>query len=371
MQGTMKAGRLHQLGEPVHVEEVPIPEIGPGEVLVRILRAGLNRGDLHMRNRQIRVHPGEETQHLPVLPITIGHDGMGEVVEVSSDVRNYKAGDRVIIKCTLTCGYCKYCRSEREHLCINHRIMGFVTLAAHDIFMRYKDGLWAEYCRVPVSNLEKLEPGDDIDKFSLLSQMAVGFRALKRARVETGETIIVNAATGITGLGVVISAMAMGAAHIIAIARDETRLASLKKFDPKRISTISAKTESIRQRVMELTGGNGASVLVDVTPGGIETTIDCLYSLERGGRVSFIGNNPQDLQIPYLFLMLRSIEFTSCHGRNYRDVHYLVELARHGILDLSPIRPKFFKVEQVNEALDWIEKRKSGDLPVWPMMRAD
>jgi len=77
------------------------------------------------------------------------------------------------------------------------------------------------------------------------------------------------------------------------------------------------------------------------------------------------------LEIPYLYLMLRSIEFTSCHGRNYRDVHHLVELCRHGILDVSPIRPKFFGLEQVNEALDWIEKREGGDLPVWPMMRAD
>ena len=182
---------------------------------------------------------------------------------------------------------------------------------------------------------------------------------------------IVNAATGITGLGVVLSAMAMGAAHIIAVARDTTRLESLRKIAPQRISTISAKTESIKERVAELTEGNGASVLVDVTPGGIQTTVDCLYSLERGGRVAFVGNNPEMLEIPYLYLMLRSIEFTSCHGRNYRDVHYLAELCRHGILDVSPIRTKFFKLEQVNEALDWIEKRESGDLPVWPMMRAD
>ena len=172
-------------------------------------------------------------------------------------------------------------------------------------------------------------------------------------------------------LGVVLSAMAMGAAHIIAIARDASRLASLQKIDPQRISTISTKTDSIRERIAELTDGNGASVLVDVTPGGIETTVDCLYSLERGGRVAFVGNNPEMLQIPYLYLMLRSIEFTSCHGRNYKDVHHLIELARRRIIDTSHIRPKFFKLEQVNEALDWIEKRGSGDLPVWPMMRAD
>jgi alcohol dehydrogenase len=250
--------------------------------------------------------------------------------------------------------------------------MGFVTQHTKaDRLTRYKDGLWAEYCRVPATNTEKLNPDDDIDTFCRVSQMAVGYTALKRARLKAGETVIVNGATGITGIGVVLSALAMGAAHVIAIARDPGRLERFRNINPRRISTISIQTDSIRKRVPELTGGNGASVLVDVTPFGVETTIDCIHSLEPGGRAALIGNNTEMVQLPYIFLMIRSIEFTSCHGRNYDDVHELVELARHGVIDVSHVRPRFFNLEEVEGALEWIDKRDAGDVPVWPMMRRD
>jgi len=104
--------------------------------------------------------------------------------------------------------------------------MGFFTLATEwgseeeDIFRRYKDGMWAEYCRLPATNVERLEPTDDVDKFSLVSQIAVGYRALKRARFGAGETVIVNGASGITGTGAVLAALAMGAGQVIAIAHE-------------------------------------------------------------------------------------------------------------------------------------------------------
>lgn len=372
MQGKMRAARLYQVGEPIRVEEVPIPDVGRGEVLIRVLRAGLNRGDLHMRKATIRITAPERGEIFPLLPMTIGHDGMGEVVEVGPEVDEIKVGDRAIAKCTLTCGFCKYCRTDREHLCIHHRVMGFVTQHTKaDRLTRYKDGLWAEYCRVPATNLEKLNPGDDIDKLCRVSQMAVGFTALKRTRLLAGETVIVNGATGITGIGVVLSALAMGAAHVIAIARDPGRLERFKKINPERISTISIKTDSVPKRVAELTNGNGASVLVDVTPFGVESTIDCIHSLEPGGRVALIGNNTENIALPYVFLMIRSIEFTSCHGRNYKDIHELIQLTRHGVIDVSHVRPRFFKLEEVEQALEWIDKRDPGDVPVWPMMRVD
>jgi alcohol dehydrogenase len=158
---------------------------------------------------------------------------------------------------------------------------------------------------------------------------------------------------------------------VIAIARDPGRLERFKKINPERISTISIKTDSIRKRVPELTNGNGASVLVDVTPFGVESTIDCIHSLEPGGRVALIGNNTETVGLPYVFLMIRSIEFTSCHGRNYKDIHELIQLTRHGVIDVSHVHPRFFKLEEVEQALEWIDKRDPGDVPVWPMMRAD
>ena len=159
MHGTMKAARLHGFerthgsSEIVRVDDVPIPDLATGEVLIRVLRAGLNHGDLHMREDAVQYSP--EVKTVPDLPMTIGHDGLGEVVEVGPDVESVRVGDRVVVICSITCGSCKYCRTERQHLCQTKKTMGFLTKFGEGpaYLRRYKDGLWAEYCRVPAGNL--------------------------------------------------------------------------------------------------------------------------------------------------------------------------------------------------------------------------
>ncbi len=372
MQGSMKAARLygfektHGSKDLVRVDEVPIPDIGPGEVLVRVLRAGLNHGDLHIREDALQYTP--ESTTVPVLPMIVGHDGLGEVVEVGPNVIDVKPGDRAVVMCSITCGFCKFCRSDRQHLCVMHRVMGFVARwreGGLDQLLRYKDGLWAEYCRVPATNLIKIRPDDDIDQICKVSQMTVGYRALKRARLHSGETVIVNGATGITGIGTVMSALAMGAAHVIAVARNPVRLEQIRAINPQRISTIG-RGESITQKIQELTRGQGGSVLADLTPGGVETTVECIKSLEPGGRVTLIGANPEPLSLPLRYLMIRSIEFTSVTGRHYTDFPEVIELARRGLIDTKHVTTRFFPIEAINEALDHIEKRGDND-PLWPM----
>jgi D-arabinose 1-dehydrogenase-like Zn-dependent alcohol dehydrogenase len=157
MHGTMKAARLHGFerthgsSEVVHVDDVPIPDIESGEVLIRVLRAGLNHGDLHMREDAVQYSP--EVKTVPDLPMTIGHDGLGQIVEVGRDVENLRVGDRVVVICSITCGFCKFCRTERQHLCQTKKTMGFLTKWGEGpaYLRRYKDGLWAEYCRVPAA----------------------------------------------------------------------------------------------------------------------------------------------------------------------------------------------------------------------------
>ena len=173
MSGKMRAARLYQLGEPMRIEEIPDSRRRSRRSFDSSF-APFNRGDLHMRKATIRQTASERSVIFPLLPITIGHDGLGEVVEVGPGVGDIKIGDRAIAKCTLTCGFCKYCRTDREHLCVQHRVMGFVTEHTKaDRLTRYKDGLWADYCRIPATNVERLMPDDDIDKLCRVSQMAV------------------------------------------------------------------------------------------------------------------------------------------------------------------------------------------------------
>jgi threonine dehydrogenase-like Zn-dependent dehydrogenase len=377
MQGTMKAARLHGFErthgsrEVVRVDEVPIPDLATGEVLIRVLRAGLNHGDLHMREDAVQYSP--EVKTVPDLPMTIGHDGLGEIVEVGPDVENVRVGDRVVVICSITCGFCKFCRTERQHLCQTKKTMGFLTKWGEGpaYLRRYKDGLWAEYCRVPAGNLVPLPRDADINEMCKVSQINVGYRALKRARLHCGETVLVNGASGITGIGTVLSALAMGAPQVIAVARNAVRLGRIRAIDPKRITTVAlGRNESITKTVKELTNGQGASVLVELAPGGIETTIECIKNLEPGGRVALVAPNPEPLNLPLRYLMIRSIEFTSVTGRFAMDVAELLQLVQRGVIDTRHITTRYFPLTAVNEALDYIEKRGDND-PLWPMYALD
>jgi threonine dehydrogenase-like Zn-dependent dehydrogenase len=377
MHGMMKAARLHGFErthgsrEVVRVDDVPVPDVGAGEVLIRVLRAGLNHGDLHMREDAVQYSPDVKT--IPDLPMTIGHDGLGEIVEVGPDVENLRVGDRVVVICSITCGFCKFCRTERQHLCQTKKTMGFLTKWGEGpaYLRRYKDGLWAEYCRVPAGNLVRLPRDTDINEMCKVSQINVGYRALKRARLHSGEIVLVNGASGITGIGTVLSALAMGAPLVIAVARNPARLERVRAIDPRRIATIAlGRGESITNKVKELTSGQGASVLAELAPGGIETTIECIKNLEPGGRVALIAPNPEPLNLPLRYLMIRSIEFTSVTGRFAMDVAELLQLVQRGVIDTRHITTRYFPLSGVNEALDYIEKR-GDDEPLWPMYAAD
>lgn len=369
MSRTMKALRMHRFREPFQLDEVPIPEVGRGEVLIRVLRAGLNYGDLHMRDN-VQRHAPEQVN--PLLPLIIGHDGLGEVVQVGRDVDSVQAGDRAVVMCSLTCGFCRYCRTEREHLCRSYMLMGFLTRpqglqSGESPFLRYKDGLLAQYCRVPARNLVPLRPEDDVEQMARVSQIGVGYRALKRVRFGSGETLLVNGASGITGIGVVLSGLAMGAARIIAVARNAARLERLRTIDPERIAIVAlGNGETIAEKVRHLTGGDGCAVLVDLVPSGTETTMECVKTLEPGGRVALLGGNTETLSINYNFLMTRSVEFTSFRGRMYADFPELFDLARRGVIDTRHITTRCFPLERINEAYEFT-KLRGDEGPIWSM----
>ena len=379
MQGTMQAARLHAeeyprgSGRVYRVDELPIPDVTTGEVLVRVLRAGLNRGDVDLRDEVIRrIRAG---QKIPVLPITIGHDGMGKVAEVGPDIDDIHVGDQVAVICPISCGFCKYCRSERDNICSSRRTMGFPT-GLRDWptrLRRYKDGLWAEYCRVPATNVVRLPDDVESDESCKVSQIAVAHRALKRARFHPGEIVLVNGATGIAGMGAVLSALAMGAAHIIAVARNPVRLERVRAINPGRISTVAiSRNESISDRIKEVSAGQGASVLADLAPlGSTESTVQCIRNLERGGRAVLAGSYSREpLEISLDYIQTRRLELTGVSGRSPMDVLEVLELVRCGLIDTRHVTTRYFPLEEINEALDYIEKRGEND-PIWPMYAAN
>jgi threonine dehydrogenase-like Zn-dependent dehydrogenase len=121
--------------------------------------------------------------------------------------------------------------------------------------------------------------------------------------------------------------------------------------------------------VRDVTRGQGASVVADLAPSGVQSLIECIGALEGGGRVTLISGNPEPLNLSLRYLMIRSIEFTSVTGRYYTDVPELLDLVRTGVIDTRPITTRYFPIERLNDALDHIQTRKPTD-PAWPMYAA-
>src|SRR3990170_3697962 len=193
----MKAIRLVQTGKPLVEFELPIPQIGEGDVLVRVSAAGICHSDAHYRAGRSPVEP---------LPLTLGHEVAGVVESVGSKVLQRSPGDRVALHYLVTCGECAYCRSGAEQYCLTGKMLG-----------HYTDGGYAEFVAVPGRNAVLLP--DEISfgqGATLMCASATAFHALRKSRLKGGERVAVFGAGGL-GISAIQLARAFGALEVIAV----------------------------------------------------------------------------------------------------------------------------------------------------------
>lgn len=366
MEKRMKAARLHEMYKPLQIDEVPVPEIEDEDVLINVKACGLNGGDPHLVTGDIRLRPEDEIP-IPRLPITIGHEAAGFVAEVGRKVRAFKEGDRAFINPSLCCSRCYYCQTDQEQLCESFGVLGFTSFAlteeGRELFEKYREGAAAEYVKVPARNVLKVPDQIPFDQAGKISTLAVGYRAAKVARVRPGETVVVIGATGGSGITAVMCARLFGATRIIAVAKDEGRLKKLQDMiGPGIVETVSVR-ENISQKILELTNGNGADVLIDYLPRGVEVTEQAIFSMRNGGRVVLVGGCTEILKLPYRYLMIKSLEIRSSKGFASYEIPELFNLVTSGSLDLSGLVTHRFPLEEINQALHVVDKR-IGD-PLW------
>jgi len=182
MPDKMKAARFYKVGEPLKIEMVPIPEIGPEEVLVDVKACGICGSDIHI------VYEG--VTPTPYTPITLGHEPSGVIEKVGSEVTDWKTGDRVTINPFLTCGKCINCLSGNSQICLSRRVIGI-----------HAEGGLAEFLRVPAKNLVRLPQPIPFDQGAIIADaVATPFHAItKRGNIRAGEKMAVF---GCGGLGI-------------------------------------------------------------------------------------------------------------------------------------------------------------------------
>ena len=270
----MLAARIHGHGgnEVLKLDELPIPERKPGEVLIRMAAGGLNRVDLYMRNS------GAGITHR--LPITLGLDGAGVVVEADKGSA-FRADDSVVIYPGQPCETCEFCRRGEEVLCTRGRLFG-----------EQVDGTFAEYVAAPQGSVvRKPEALDFVQAASLGVAWLTAWRmVVTKARLQAGETALIFGIGGSVSLAATQIAGGLGARALVT-SRDSAKLARMTAFGAAE-TILDEGGASILDRVMQLTGKRGVDVVIENV--GKDVWPTAMKALVRGGRLVTCGATTGD-----------------------------------------------------------------------------
>jgi len=336
----MKAVRLIKVGQPLEMQEVPIPQVGPRDVLVRVKAAGICHSDVHYRAGVSPVYP---------LPLTLGHEVAGVVKQVGLEVTNISVGDRVCLHYMVTCGDCIYCSQGSEQFCTSGQMLG-----------KNRDGGYAEYISIPARNAFPLPDEIPFEHGAIMMcSSATSLHALRKGRLRAGETVAVFGVGGL-GMSAVQLARTFGALDVYAVDINADRLKRAEKFGA--IPINAAETDPVA-RIKRLTGGRGVDVALELT--GLPLTVrQCIESLAVFGRVVVVGLSDKTVEIaPYRELICREAELIGSADHLAHELPILIELVRRGTLDLSDVVTDTVPLDAdaINEVMDRLE-RFGGDV---------
>jgi D-arabinose 1-dehydrogenase-like Zn-dependent alcohol dehydrogenase len=343
--GTIRAARLHRprsgtSPEIVSVDEVPIPEPGPGEVLVEVRACGICASDLHVVQGV--------TPHGPRLPQVLGHEPAGVVAAAGEQVRGWYPGDRVAFQAVRPCGECAYCRSGREAICPDVRIPGV------DV-----DGTQAEYAVADPRFLVPVPGSVPFEQAAVLTDaVATPYHALKRGGVGEGVSVAIFGLGGLGAHAVQLCRLA-GADHVIGVDIDPVNLE--RALDWGADEVVDATDGRPHRRIRERTGGGVDRSLEFV--GDARTVSQAVKCLRPGGRATIVGLTPAQMELlPTALFVSRELEVVGSFGSTGQDLNELMDLLEAGRLDLSRSVSHRYAIEEFPAALRQLETRE--DHPV-------
>jgi len=337
MQAAVFEGR-----ERIAIEERPRPRCGPNDAIVKVTLTTICGTDVHIWREEYPVEQGR----------IVGHEPVGVIVELGEAVSGYAVGERVLVGAITPCGTCFYCQNHVEAQCSGHeddwRMIGAWRLG------NAIDGVQAEYFRVPYAQANLAKIPDDLtdEQCVLLADIAsTGISAAESGEVGIGQTVAVFA-QGPIGLCATAGARLKGAALVIGIDAIEKRLHLSRAMGAD--EAIDFTQEDPVAAIKRLTGGRGVDVAIEAL-GKQQTFQWCLEATRPGGIVSSLGVYGGKLEVPLEPFVYgigdKRIVTTLCPGGKER-MRKLMELVRHGRLDLSPLLTHSFRLDQIEEAYE-------------------
>lgn len=357
---TMRAARLHRVGGPMVVEDVPVPVPGPGDVLVRVKACNIVPNLANILANWTTWFPQNP---LPALPAIFGLDPAGVVEQVGADVYGFQVGDRVYVNPGRYCGGCTACRRGGHVDCESYAFAGYFgfTASASRLLDRYPYGGLAEFTVAPQYSLVKLSDAISFEHGARFGYLGTAYSALRKVGVGPGQTVLVNGASGTLGLGAVLFALALGATRVLGTGRTRGLLERVKAIAPERIETFSMLDGPVDRWVKEVTGV-GADAYVDALGPGAphEALQQGMKSLRRGGRAVNIGAMAGMVGFDVHHMMDQQLQFQGSAWFTAGEGQEMVELVRGGVVDLSVFENVVSPLEKVNEAISGVANRNGG-----------
>lgn len=343
---TMKAIVKTTAGPGAEVRDVPVPTPGMGEVLLKVKRAGVCGTDLHIW----KWDPWASGRMKP--PVTIGHEFVGEVVEIGPGVSNLVLGDLVSCESHVVCQTCLPCRTGNGHVCEKTKILGV------DI-----NGGFAEFVAVPAVNAWHVPKNIPIEVAAIMEPCGNAVHTAYAGAL-SGCNIGVTGC-GPIGLFAIGVARAAGAAHVFASDVSPYRLELARKM--KADAVIDVSKESFVDRIRELTDGRGLDGVLEMS-GKPAAMRDGLAALRMGGRMSLLGLPSEPFELDWnKLLIFKGITLNGIIGRRMYDTWYqLDQMLRSGNLDLRPAITHVMPMEDAGKAVGLLEEGKAGKIVLVP-----
>jgi threonine dehydrogenase-like Zn-dependent dehydrogenase len=349
----MRAAVFHGR-EKITLDERPFPECGPNDAIVKVTLTTICGTDVHIWREEYPVAPGR----------IVGHEPVGVIERLGAAVTGYEIGDRVLVGAITPCGSCFYCQSHNESQCSGHedswQMIGGWRLG------NSIDGVQADYFRVPYAQANMAKIPDELsdEQCVLLADIAsTGISAAERARVEIGQTVAVFA-QGPIGLCATAGARLMGASLLIGIDSIEGRLSLSREMGADAV--IDYTDQDPVAAIKRLTGGRGVDVAIEAL-GTQGTFQSCIEATRPGGTVSSLGVYGGKLEIPVEPFVYgigdKNILTTLCPGGKER-MRRLMELVRHGRLDLGSLITHRFDLASIEDAYELVSSQRDGVVKV-------
>jgi L-iditol 2-dehydrogenase len=325
-------------------KEVPLPEIGPEEVLIEVRACGVCGSDVHGMD-------GSSGRRVP--PIIMGHEAAGTIHAVGETVRGWSVGDRVTFDSTVWCGTCRFCRRGEINLCDNRRVLG-VSCAE---FRR--DGAFAQFVAVPQHILCRLPDELSFEHAAMAEPVSIAVHAVERMPIRLDDTAVV-VGTGMIGLLVVQALRAAGCGRIIAVDTERARLDLARQLGAD--LALSPGDGDVAAQVIERTGGRGADLAMEAA--GFPATVAAAFgSVRKGGAVGLVGNLAPVVELPLQAVVTRELTlYGSCASRG--EYAACLGMIARGAIQVEPLITASVPLAEAPGWFDRLYRKEAGLMKV-------